>query len=71
LFWSGKVCALCVKKVQHLDYKDVELLRRFISSEGKILPRRLSGACSRHQRGLTTAIKRARNIGLLPFSASK
>jgi small subunit ribosomal protein S18 len=71
LFWSGKVCVCCVKKLKYIDYKEIDVLRRFVSGEGKILPRRLSGACSHHQRMLTTAIKRARNIGLLPFSATR
>lgn len=71
LFWSGKVCVLCVKKINYLDYKDIEVIRRFVSQEGKMLPRRLSGTCAHHQRMVTTAVKRARNIGLLPYVASK
>ncbi|MBN1868776.1 30S ribosomal protein S18 [Candidatus Sumerlaeota bacterium] len=69
LFGGGKVCQLCVRKIKHVDYKDVELLRFFIAPTGKILPRRLSGACSRHQRAVTSAIKRARIIALLPYRA--
>lgn len=69
LFGGGKVCACCVQKVKYVDYKDLDFLLRFVSSQGKILPRRLSGACSRHQRLVTTAIKRARHIALLPFTA--
>lgn len=69
LFGSGKVCQLCVRKIEHVDYKDLDQLKFFVSSQGKILPRRMSGACSRHQRMITTAIKRARHIALLPFKA--
>ena len=64
-----KVCTLCVDKVEHIDYKDVAKLRRFITERGKILPRRISGNCAKHQRQVTVAIKRARNIALLPFTA--
>ena len=62
-----KVCALCVDKVENIDYKDVAKLRRFMSERAKIMPRRVVGTCARHQRQLTVAIKRARHIGLLPF----
>ena len=62
-----KVCAFCVDKVQHIDYKDVMRLRRFTSERGKILPRRMMGTCAKHQRQLSTAIKRARTIALLPY----
>ena len=64
-----KVCTSCVDKVDVIDYKDVAKLRRFITERGKILPRRLSGNCAKHQRQVTLAIKRARNIALLPFTA--
>ncbi|BAL83839.1 putative 30S ribosomal protein S18 [Selenomonas ruminantium subsp. lactilytica TAM6421] len=64
-----KVCSFCVDKVEHIDYKDVAKLRRFITERGKILPRRISGNCAKHQRQVTVAIKRARNIALLPFTA--
>ena len=64
-----KVCTFCVDKVDVIDYKDVAKLRRFITERGKILPRRISGNCSKHQRQVTLAIKRARNIALLPFTA--
>ena len=64
-----KVCAFCVDKVEHIDYKDVARLRRFTTERGKILPRRISGNCAKHQRQVTLAIKRARNIALLPFTA--
>ena len=62
-----KVCQFCVEKVQHIDYKDVARLRRFTSERGKILPRRMTGTCAKHQRQLSTAIKRARTIALLPY----
>ncbi|MBR6267932.1 MAG: 30S ribosomal protein S18 [Selenomonadaceae bacterium] len=64
-----KVCAFCVDKIEHIDYKDVARLRRFITERGKILPRRISGNCAKHQRQVTVAIKRARNIALMPFTA--
>ena len=64
-----KVCSFCVDKVDHIDYKDVAKLRRFVTERGKILPRRISGCCAKHQRQVTVAIKRARNIALLPFTA--
>ena len=64
-----KVCTFCVDKVDHIDYKDAAKLRRFTTERGKILPRRISGNCAKHQRQVTLAIKRARNIALLPFTA--
>ena len=64
-----KVCSFCVDKVELIDYKDAGKLRRYITERGKILPRRISGNCAKHQRQLTVAIKRARNIALLPFTA--
>lgn len=64
-----KVCQFCVDKVTEIDYKDVAKLRRFTTERGKILPRRISGTCAKHQRKLTLAIKRARAIALLPFTA--
>ena len=64
-----KVCAFCVDRVEKIDYKDVAKLRRFISERAKILPRRVTGTCARHQRQLTVAIKRARHLALLPFSS--
>ena len=64
-----KVCSFCVDKVEHIDYKDVAKLRRFITERGKILPRRMTGTCAKHQRQLSEAIKRARAIALLPYSA--
>jgi small subunit ribosomal protein S18 len=59
----------CVDKIQHIDYKDIGRLRKFTSERGKILPRRMTGVCAKHQRQLSTAIKRARAIALLPYSA--
>ena len=64
-----KVCSFCVDKVDHIDYKDAAKLRRFTTERGTILPRRISGNCAKHQRQVTLAIKRARNIALLPFTA--
>ena len=64
-----KVCRFCVDKVAHIDYKDTAKLRRYVTERGKIVPRRISGNCAKHQRQLTTAIKRARIIALLPFVA--
>ena len=61
-----KVCIFCADKVAYIDYKDAKL-RKFISERGKILPRRISGTCAKHQRQLTVAIKRARHIALLPY----
>ena len=63
-----KVCSFCVDKVETIDYKDVAKLRRFVTERGKILPRRISANCAKHQRQLTSAIKRARNVALLPFT---
>ena len=64
-----KVCQFCVDKVEHIDYKDTARLRRYISDRAKIQPRRITGTCAKHQRQLTEAIKRARHIALLPFTA--
>lgn len=64
-----KVCSFCVDKVTDIDYKDVAKLRKYVSERGKILPRRISGNCAKHQRQLTVAIKRARVVALLPFNA--
>ena len=63
-----KVCAFCVDKVETIDYKDINRLRRFTSDRAKILPRRVTGTCASHQRELTTAIKRARHVALLPYT---
>ena len=62
-----KVCAFCVDKVQTVDYKDIPKLRRCLSERAKIVPRRVTGTCARHQRQLTVAIKRARHLALLPY----
>ena len=64
-----KVCAFCAEKVEFIDYKNADKLRKYVSERGKILPRRVMGTCARHQRELTTAIKRARQIALLPYDA--
>lgn len=63
-----KVCSFCAEKSEYIDYKDINKLSRFITERGKILPRRISGTCSKHQREVTRAIKLARNIVLLPFT---
>ncbi|NPA92836.1 MAG: 30S ribosomal protein S18 [Chloroflexi bacterium] len=62
-----KVCQFCVEKVEKIDYKQVDVLRRYITEEGKIRPRRQTGTCAKHQRQLARAIKRARHLALLPF----
>lgn len=62
-----KVCAFCADKVEEIDYKDIAKLRKFTSDRAKILPRRVTGTCARHQRELTVAIKRARQVALLPY----
>ena len=67
-FRRRKVCKFCTEKIDVIDYKDVRLIGQFVSERGKILPRRLTGTCSPHQRTLSLAIKRARNIALLPFA---
>lgn len=64
-----RVCSFCAEHVDYIDYKEVSRLRRFLSESGKILPRRRTGTCARHQRPLTTALKRARAIALLPYQA--
>ena len=64
-----KVCVFCADKIYNVDYKDVSRLRRFLSERAKILPRRMTGTCAKHQRQLTVAIKRARHIALLPYIA--
>jgi small subunit ribosomal protein S18 len=68
-FRRKKVCTFCIDKVKYIDYKDAKNLRGFMTERGKIIPRRISGNCARHQRQLTIAIKRARNVALLPFTA--
>ena len=64
-----KVCSFCVDKIALVDYKDVPRLRRFVNDRAKIIPRRITGNCARHQRQLTVAIKRARLMALMPFSS--
>ena len=64
-----KVCHYCVDKVSNIDYKEAEKLRRYITDRGKIVPRRVTGTCAKHQRQLTRAIKRARFLALLPFTS--
>jgi small subunit ribosomal protein S18 len=71
VYFRKKVCKLCVRKVKSVDYKDVDFLRRFVTDRGKILPRRITGTCAKHQRMLASAIKRARFIALLPFEANR
>jgi small subunit ribosomal protein S18 len=66
-FRRKKVCKFCVEKIDGINYKDVRLLSQFVAESGKIVPRRLTGVCTPHQRRLTDAIKQARNIALLPF----
>ncbi|HLJ88633.1 MAG TPA: 30S ribosomal protein S18 [Candidatus Angelobacter sp.] len=68
-FRRKKVCKFCVEKIDDINYKDVRLLQGFVAERGKIVPRRLTGVCTPHQRRLSAAIKRARNIALLPFAA--
>ena len=67
-FRRKKVCKFCVEKIDSVDYKDTRLLGQFVAESGKIVPRRLTGVCTPHQRRLSNAIKQARNIALLPFS---
>ena len=62
-----KVCAFCGTNAQPIDYKDTNMLKRYVSERGKILPRRITGTCAKHQRALTLAIKRARHIALMPY----
>jgi small subunit ribosomal protein S18 len=68
-FRRRKICKFCADKIDYVDYKDVKLLSAFVPERGKILPRRMFGTCAEHQRKLTLALKRARNIALLPFTA--
>ena len=62
-----KVCQFCAEKIDEIDYKDVELLQKFVTDRGKILPKRVTGTCARHQRELARAIKRARIVALMPY----
>lgn len=70
-FHRKRVCHFCKDPLQKIDYKNVDILVRYVSNKGKILPRRLSGACAKHQRELSRAIKQARMAGLMPFSVKK
>ncbi len=63
-----KVCIFCGENAQQIDYKDVATLKKYVSERGKILPRRITGTCAKHQRAITTAVKRARHIALMPYS---
>lgn len=67
IYQPNKSCRFCMEKVKYIDYKDVKNLRPLTTERGKIIPRRISGNCAKHQRRLTIAIKRARNISLIPF----
>jgi small subunit ribosomal protein S18 len=69
-FRRRKICRFCVEKIDDINYKDTKMLHAFIAERGKIIPRRISGVCTPHQRRLSDAIKKARNIALLPFAAS-
>jgi len=68
LLSKKKICKFCENRRDQIDYKDYKVLRRFITEQGKIIPSRITGTCAKHQRELTRAIKRARNIALLPYS---
>lgn len=70
-FFSQKVCRFCSEKIDYIDFYDIKTLKPLVSERGKIVPSRISGNCARHQRMLTVAIKRARNIALLPFSVER
>lgn len=63
-----KICSFCTDKIEYIDYKDINRLRKYMSERAKILPRRITGNCAKHQRQLTVAIKRARHLALLPFT---
>ena len=68
-FRRKKVCKFCVERIDGINYKDIKLIGQFVADRGKIVPRRISGVCTPHQRRLTDAIKKARNIALLPFAS--
>jgi small subunit ribosomal protein S18 len=70
-FGRRKICKFCADKVQVVDYKDVRRLKALVTERGKIIPRRISGSCARHQRQLTHAIKRARTVALLPYVSTE
>lgn len=69
--FKKKVCNFCVEKIEEIDYKNPYSLKRFISERGKIMPRRISGVCSAHQRRLAIAIKRARQVALMPYTTTR
>lgn len=69
-FRRKKVCRFCTERIDDINYKDVRMLHSFVAERGKIVPRRISGVCAQHQRRLSDAIKKARNIALLPFAAA-
>ncbi len=71
VFQRRKICRFCAEKKDTIDYKDIQVLRNFVSDRGKIVPRRISGNCARHQRALSSAVKRSRNIALLPFTEER
>jgi len=66
-----KICQFCADKNSKIDYKQIDLMRRFVTEEGKIRPRRQTGTCARHQRALATAIKRARHLALIPYTSER
>ncbi len=66
-----KPCMFCLEKMEYIDYKNIEIIAKFINTHGKILPSRVTGTCARHQRGLSTAIKRARIMALIPFISER
>ncbi len=68
IYIKRKVCRFCADKTLEIDYKSPRILRHFVTERGKIIPRRISGNCAKHQREITTAIKKARNIAILPFT---
>ena len=70
-FFAQKICRFCTEKIGYIDFYEIKLLKTLVSERGKIVPSRISGNCAKHQRELTTAIKRARNIALLPFTAER
>lgn len=69
--FKKKACRFCIEGVEEVDYKDIKRLRNYLTERGKIIPRRISGTCARHQRQLARAIKRARTLALLPFSPTR
>lgn len=68
-FHRRKVCRFCADHQSHIDYKDIKVLRNFVTERGKLIPRRISGNCAKHQRMMTTAVKRARDMALMPYTA--